>query len=334
MSQDSGVADSISAALSGVSKNIAVAAGIVGAFVSFGSGLTSCSQDNIERHKTFREAVASEEKFWRDLYDDFLDTMSNQDLETVDRDRRLAALRALANHPIPSFLEYRLGFAYNDDGPQREALRSINAIRNSLEQALGDPQAVGAEQADIKRTATFQSEEDTLHEQNPPAAVNASSVAGSQLMPLRNESAAANEGVSYNAQTLATGAVGGWNIDVFWCAGGKESVTYGAAKDLANAIAQQAEGASHQLADNLTLDRVRLRILPLSIQERPGYPSSGNQVRGERSEQPQMIALANFLNRQTLQSGQRLDTPFKYLRVRTKTPDYLSVFVCSVPGST
>lgn len=43
-------------------------------------------------------------------------------------------------------------------------------------------------------------------------------------------------GLTYQAQTLAAGVANGWDIDVFWCAGGDETARFNAGQQVATAL--------------------------------------------------------------------------------------------------
>lgn len=105
---------------------------------------------------------------------------------------------------------------------------------------------------------------------------------------------------------------GDWDIDVFWCEGSGET-----AKSLATSIvgALKADGAT---------GRIRPRLLPDSINARPGYQNTGFIIRYNTAEEKMAEKLKQFSDRLAAPSG-----TFELALSAQATPWYLSVFVCS-----
>lgn len=100
-----------------------------------------------------------------------------------------------------------------------------------------------------------------------------------------------------------------WDFDIFWCEkSGERAKT-------------QAERIRRQLESEGAKGRLRVRLLPDSINSRPGYQHSGYVIRynaGEESQAEKLKKLADAV----------LDQAFITSRSQQATPWYLSAFVC------
>jgi hypothetical protein len=103
---------------------------------------------------------------------------------------------------------------------------------------------------------------------------------------------------------------GEWDVDVFWCQKSGESAHKNADALVA---ALQKDGAK---------GRLRARILPDSINSKPGYRISGYAIRRDAGEEERAVALKAVAER-TLPS-----TTFEILPSRSATRWYLSTFIC------
>jgi len=103
----------------------------------------------------------------------------------------------------------------------------------------------------------------------------------------------------------------GWNVDVFWCERSGES-----ARTQANALEAALKAAG-------SYGRLRVRLLPDSINSRAGYGLAGYAVRREASEKEageQLLAIT----KKTIGG----ETPVGVDTVSSATPGYLSAFMC------
>lgn len=102
-----------------------------------------------------------------------------------------------------------------------------------------------------------------------------------------------------------------WDFDIFWCESSGE-------------IAKgQAESIKAQLVAEGAKGRLRVRLLPDSINARPGYQHTGYAIRYNRSEENQANQLKTLSDKIVGPDGAFLTT-----LSGQSTPWYLSAFVC------
>ena len=87
------------------------AIGILGAIIGIAISVHGCtitqSKESSDRYAAFRTAVLTEEKSWKDLYDEYLKTFEKEQLENAPlRQNKLFALQAIAARDIASFQEF------------------------------------------------------------------------------------------------------------------------------------------------------------------------------------------------------------------------------------
>jgi len=101
-----------------------------------------------------------------------------------------------------------------------------------------------------------------------------------------------------------------WDVDIFWCERSGQS-----AQDSAAAIAKElaAQGAK---------GRIRARMLPDSVNAKPGYRVSGYAIRRDQNEAAQAEAL------KALVEGVVQSSQFEIVKSNQSTSWYLSAFVC------
>ncbi len=116
------------------------------------------------------------------------------------------------------------------------------------------------------------------------------------------------------------GAGNGWNVDVFWCQGINDGTLLARGKLVANALSSKV-GAD--IGGGTVVGRIRLRGLATGFQGN-GYPSTGLLLRAEASADEQRAADSIIAYLSTA-SGM----VFAKGSSKTRTPRYLSVFVCS-----
>jgi len=310
----------ISGLLGGVNGRIATIGAIITAIVGINSSLSSCSADTANRYAAFRTAVSTEEGFWKDRFSEYSEIMDTQDAD--DRKRKLWALAAMAGHDVPDFAEYRLGL-FDDRGAIQAARKRLQGMRDTLNGALtseitADPKVADA----VQKSLEFDGQQDKLAETPaspdvPPPADPIATISGNKP--------------DYRTLTLSNGTAKGWDIDVFWCAGGMSDVemgNYSVALDRAQRLAKLAT-AGQKLSPSFTLGRIRLRALP-ELRQGGAYPApgSGNTIRAEASkdEQEAAGALMSALN--------HVSPGFTLAGSNSPTPWYLSAFVCGAPKQT
>ncbi len=101
-----------------------------------------------------------------------------------------------------------------------------------------------------------------------------------------------------------------WDVDIFWCERSGQP-----ARDSANAI----EG---ELTKQGAKGRIRARMLPDSINAKPGYRVSGYAIRRDKNEAAQADALKG------LAEGVVPSSQFEIVKSNQATRWYLSAFVC------
>lgn len=104
----------------------------------------------------------------------------------------------------------------------------------------------------------------------------------------------------------------GWDYDIFWCEKSGESAEKSAQRIVNHLNEKKAKGDD-------TIGRVRVRMLPDSINEQPGYRISGNLIRYNESESKQA---------QLLKQSTNAIVPFDLSLSRMNTKWYLSAFIC------
>lgn len=303
--------------LGNVARNITVIGSIVAAVVGMNTALTTCSNQTIARHQTFRQAVDAEEQYWRGLYSDYLATFG-KNIETDEREARLYALGVLADRQIPKFDEYSLGY-FGSDGAKTLARDRLVTMKDRLQEALSRKEsstpAVAIKQQDQAFAAAVQNVRTAVDRQAdqvspPPPIVQSPSI---------------DAGVSYQTQTFAAGDPKGWDFDVFWCGGGEtraEANNYRSGLAAARALSGFSLGGRR--VDGELIGRVRLVMLPAQRQG-GSYPSSGsgNEIRSDPMPAERKLAEAI---RQVIPGG----GSYKLTSNQTMpTRFYLGLFSCA-----
>ncbi len=310
--------------LDGMTQRILALGAVATAIVGLGSQLNACSDQKIQRYAAFRAAVATEEGFWKDRLDDY-SAIAAEDKDPV-RKRKERALNALAAHDIPSFAEYDIAMI---DGRNEVALAQdrLKQMKKDLAAAIAtsdDPTVAGAGQAAV----AFDDSQAALAQRTVDA-----SVAPAPANPTAPPKFALNDlsdQPNPNTQTLVRGNPKGWDVDVFWCAGGPaENVNYNAARKAASTLADLSRQGVN-IAPSVFLGQIRLRPLPL-LRQGGGYPAPGSNmtVRAEADQGEQDAAAAMLAKL----GGQG----FTLASSGTPTKWYLSAFVCRanpVPAAT
>ncbi|MEO5938976.1 MAG: hypothetical protein ABIQ43_08185 [Sphingomonas sp.] len=303
--------------LDGATQRIIALGAVATAIVGLGSQLNACSEQKIQRYAAFRAAVTAEEGFWKDRLDDYAAIAAEE--KDLVRKRKERALNALAAHAIPKFSEYDIATI---DGGDEVALAQerLRQMKTDLAKAIAtsdDPESAGAGQAavafDDSQAALAQR---AVAETVAPAPANP---AAPPKFALNQPTATPNP----NTQVLVRGNPKGWDIDVFWCAGGPEATenaNYAAARRAAATLAGLS-GQGVNIAPSVFLGQVRLRPLPL-LRQGGGYPAPGSNmtVRAEADPAEQDAAAAVI--------GKLGSQGFTLASSETATKWYMSAFVC------
>ena len=295
-----------------VGTTVTAVTAIVGAVVALNTALSTMTNDRVARFTAFRQAVASEETYWKSLYDDYL-TVFTKDFadDQLRRDRKLFALLRLSDHPVPDFEEFSVPKRLKTEAGQR-----LFQMRASLKEALSDPEASGAQVAVASRAATAAADE-AISVRGPDGA--AASPEADRISLIKPEMRVSS-GPSLQTQVLSVGQAKGWDVDVFWCPDGDPAKRYAEAQAAAFALVKSAD-KDGKLPGGALLGRVRLRALPLGMQT-SDYLGRGRYLLVDAAEtgQPVLGAVTGGL----AAGGQ----PFGLRPTLGRTPWYLSAFVC------
>jgi hypothetical protein len=304
-----------------LSRRIGLVGGIIAALVGINTVLTTCSNDAAARYAGFRQAVAAEEGFWKTLYGDYLGAFG-RNVEVEEKRARLFAIWTLSDRDIPPFAEHRLGFLRDDSQTKQAARTRLVNMKRRLREAISQQRSSDVFVVQGLALEQFEQAEATKFSDTATEVVR---------LPVPASGSAA---VNLDTQVLSMGLASGWDIDVFWCAGGgaqTEAANYSVALDRARSLAAAAT-AQTQIAPGVRLGRVRVRVLPEARQGLiPGTRvinaalGDGHQMRAEASEAAAAERIAAFLNRK--------QPPFQPFQSQTRTPWYLSLFACAAPIS-
>jgi hypothetical protein len=302
-----------------LSSRITVVGSIVAAVVGLNTALTTCSNQTIARYSGFRSAVAAEEAFWKERFDDYVDALGETD--AARRKAKLAALSSLADHPIPDFSEYRLGIL-DDAVAKRVAVDRLAGMQATLNDAIGKPESSDTEVAEARQAANaFDADQKISEPKRADSTLTPEATKATEAMVVPTPAIE----LSRETQVLTAGDAKGWDVDVFWCAGkapDREADLYGQARAVADALKGAAPGPIAGTAD-VRLGRIRLRELPVLRQgASQGYPDKGYFIRFDSGAGEADAAKAL---QQTLVGH---PNPFVIQPSRTPTKWYLSVFVC------
>lgn len=294
----------------------AVVTTLVGIFVTLNTAVTTFARERVEHAAGFRAAVKVEEDYWAALYQQYVAVLAQPGQEERARSARLLAISELSTHEVPDFAEYSPGLFGGGDNQQKAAHAQLAGMQQSLQDALkneltsGPIVARNAEYIIANKTEARPREQGRVTDVEQQAA--------------RDEiGSAATPGVSYATQTLAVGSPTGWDIDVFWCAGGPEAERYARATRVATELARLADAGYARRG--FSVGRVRLRTLPQEQQAISGYASGVDVVLADSGAGE--AAAAGELARLV---GEGAHVPLKVATsLGSRTAWYLSVFVCA-----
>ncbi len=311
---------------------------VVTAVVGLASTMFACSADNIKRNDAFTATVATQEKQWQSLYDQYFSALAAKDDADALREKRLLSICQFSNRIVPDFSEHKLGYFWIFDRGtrQEEANDQLEKLKTGLRTALatdgiGTPASVECvldqkrEQDEDKRNLR----ERVAQVVTPGQPESVSNVVQRETLSRVQNSAAiiqssraAETASPQSTLTLAVGDPRGYDIDVFWCVGPDNPARLKSAEIVSALLTSQAK-ASAKIANGFLVGRVRLRPLAIDKQLSGSYPSSGFEVRYDSYEGTIAEQLRSFLN---ASSGVG---PFIKRESGLDTKLYLSVFVCS-----
>ena len=315
-----------------LSDNIGKVSTLIATLVGLPSLLFTCSSQNIERNKSFQSAVLAEEQGWKNLYDQYLETLALDDSKSALKKERFRAICEFSRRSIPDFREFTLGeilpsyskTAQNAARDRIDALKKalvdslkeqgINQGASRCEFDLAEGDAIPRADASIRETPTSTSV--------PPKVTKTQiAITKTQMsqMPKRPEELANVATVGTNV-IVSVGSARGYDVDIFWCRGAGETDRFERANMVANSLGSLP---NNRLSDGNLIGRIRLRPLSVETQKNPFYPSSGYIVRGDSYEKSVVNTLVQFLNSKASVG------PFIAEESGSDTRWYLSAFVCS-----
>ncbi len=311
-------------------NRITLIGGVVSAVLAVNAGLTSCTDENLQRTKAFEDRVTAEEAYWNGMYDKYLSAVdatadpteeaARSQVEAL-RKEKLNILYAIATtKKNTDFRDYALGIFRLDSVRRDNEYQRLNAMQDNLIRLIKSHSG-----SDIKEALASEATADSVRERDANGNVQAAVV---------KEPADAPKPVvpdivplSYDAQILAAGASNGYDIDVFWCEGADQQTLFALAGGVARNLANISN--NRQAIGNKKLGRIRLRPLLKSLQtETSGYPSDGLDIRYDTTPSKDELNLAVALQAEIQKSN---STHFDLRTSHSGTRYYLSLFVCSVP---
>lgn len=295
-------------------KAVALVSAIIGITISGNNFLISRAKDSSDRYAAFRTAVLSEEKSWKELYDEYLKTFEKEQLENEQlRQKKLFALQAIAARDIASFREFDV-----EDSEREAAFKRVALTRSALLNALSDNRTSDPATADALRRRTFAAEQSI--------AAKAPEVATGATAPAAGPGDAAMLALPAS-ETLSRDTPKGWAVDVFWCAEDNAQANYAAARSLGTAFASFAN-AGRPLAAGVTLGRVQIERADAAAWASMGANPGRYVVRDDGAGEEQAAeAILNLVN-DPASNTQRFT---RGLSGGKPTPWYLSVWICPGP---
>lgn len=294
-----------------LNRTITILGTAIGVVVTATAFLSSCDASKAQRFKSFREAAASEETYWKGLYADY------QGVFTKDFDGRLPARRArilaiytLAQRRPATFAEFSV-----PDSEREQASQLIETMKTSLLNALQD---TDPELADELRRRAFLS-------RASERALGPTQASSSNLEPPEKQVSPPPVAPTNAIAELSPPRDSGWDIDLFWCTGANQNANYQTASTIGSGFASLAV-SGRTIAPGVALGRVRIRPAPPALQRPPG-PASGFTVVHDTGpgEAEAGRAILDTIN-ESLGSGA---ARFRLLRsIGTPTRWLISAFVC------
>ena len=245
------------------------------------TGITGCTNDNVQRYENFQTAYKNEQQFWKDLYAQYLEAAD----DTADADksgqvlvaaqaqraRRLEVIRTLANKEVPDFSLYKLGIFSNVTGPQKNADKYLGILKSTLNQTIDTVSGKYVVTYNYDSSAT-----DTRTRDNTGNVIDQGTSIDAQnsATDLKGESKDGlilSDVVNYSVQTITSNPPkNGYDYDVMWCIGGDDAANYNLAKTAAR-ILGQAYIAKTKIGNQI-VGRIRVVPLPVERQGRDGNP--------------------------------------------------------------
>ncbi len=281
----------------------AVATTLITLAVSFNGFISSLTDKELALRKEFHSSFESEETYWTKLSDDYLSIYDNERPQSEEwRQRKIEALRSLANRPIPDFREFE-ALHFDVEPAKTRLLDMRTAFKQALDRNLPDQTVAEFRLADFQAVASQAATE--VARQAP---------ADKQLA------------VNKAQQIIFAGPESGWDLDFIWCTTpgdtAREGRNYSAALSAANSFAGFAKSGGN-LMPGTPLGRIRLRTTSDASTAQP-WRASGRWI--IRDDGPGEIEAADAV-RQLASSSDARDFPLA-VNTGVPTPYYTSLFFC------
>lgn len=243
-----------------MSRSVTFVGGVIGVVVAGTAWLSSCDINRAQSFKSFREAVAGEETYWKSLYSDYQAIFTKDFDGRLDQRRaRIRAIYTLAQREPATFAEFTV-----PDLERAQASEQIATMKTSLLNALTDTDPVLA--AELRARVVLARAND---QPATPAEASSATAQSAQKQVTPPPAAPANRVVQ-----LSPPHESGWDVDLFWCRGRNQNASYQTAATLGNSLAAFAV-SGRTIAPSVALGRIRIR--PATLQQPPG-PANGFTV--------------------------------------------------------
>lgn len=303
-----------------VGNRVALIGVIVSGVVALNTAVTGCVETDQSRYKYFETAVHSEEQFYKGLFEEYIQA-TGKDVSEEERFVRVLAIKSMATRPIPTFADVKLSFFRDSSALTGAAAKHIESMQSGLLAAITNKNASGTKIADAAQVETFEADEaNSLRARSGGVVVpevQAKTVSAQEASALTSPNTE-----TYRARVLSAGSASGWDVDVFWCAGGNEGERARDARLAASALAAVADGKG-QAAPGVSYGRIRLRPLPEALQGPRSYTGRGYRVVFDNGPGEAAAAQAVLA---TVNNG--APTQFSLGKSSSGSKWYISVFVC------
>lgn len=279
---------------------------LVGVFVTVNTGITTVAAQRALRHEAFQKAVAAEEIYWRNLYNDYLQTFSAESNGNLELKRgKQFTIANFASRPVPTFAEFSV-----EEKEKIAARKRFEDLQKNLTEVLRQPESSG-EVAKSLQAQDFEKDQASIPVRGDGGASGASAPVVATI--------------NYDTQVISDRNGQGWDIDVIWCRGAGEGARYGTALAAARTLADVAKGDRKLWKGNL-IGRVRLRSLPEGLRDQPGMAGRSDAVVYDSGPAEREVAAAVAAKLGAPPVGRFTTTQ---LSETSTTRWYLSVFVCA-----
>lgn len=245
-----------------LSRTITFVGTAIGVVVTATALLSSCDASKAQRFKSFREAVASEETYWKELYSDYQGVFTKDfDDRRPARRARILAIYTLAQRRPATFAEFSV-----PDSERDQASQLIKTMKTSLLNALQDTDPELADELRRRAFLTRPSEQPATPTQDSPPTPD----------PPEQRVTPPPVAPTTGIVELSPPHDSGWDVDLFWCSGANRNANYQTASTIGSGFASLAV-SGRTIAPGVALGRVRILPAPAALQRPPG-PAIGFTV--------------------------------------------------------